>query len=236
MTNKFLSAIVASAGCLLLIAGVSSTSDAGQFYQGKTIDIIVGFSAGGGYDQAARLLSRHLGDHIPGHPNVMVENRAGAGGLIAADYVALQAKPDGLTIAETNGGSYALRKVLGDQSIGFDAGKLGWIGTLSPATPVCAIMGFTGFKSFNDILKSKKPIPMGATHAGSAADSELGLGHQIQSHHGLRGHLEDPSGHAGTRAQWGMLDVGVDEDHGEGDVEGQGRRQAHSLCDSKKVE
>lgn len=167
MSKKFMFAIVAAAGCLLLLAGVPPTSNAAPFYEGKTIDIIVGFSAGGGYDLAARTVARHLGDHIPGHPNVIVENKAGAGGLITANYLAFQAKPDGLTIGVSDGGAYVLYRVLGDPSITFDSTKLGWLGTPAPATPVCAIMGFTGFKTLKDILSSKKEINVGATRAGS---------------------------------------------------------------------
>jgi tripartite-type tricarboxylate transporter receptor subunit TctC len=167
MSNKLLLSTVAAAGCLLLLAGVPPTSNADPFYQGKTINIIVGFTAGGGYDLAARTVGRHLGEHIPGHPNVIVENRAGAGGLIAANYIAFQAKPDGLTVGVADGGAYVLYSVLGDSSIRFDSRKLGWIGTPAPATPVCAIMGFTGLRSLKDILSSKKPILVGATRAGS---------------------------------------------------------------------
>ncbi len=167
MSNKLLLAIATGAVCLLSLGAAPSPSRAEQFYQGKTIDIIVGLGAGGGYDLAARTVARHLGDHIPGHPNIIVENRPGAGGLIAANYIAFQAKPDGLTVGVADAGAYVLYGVLGDPSIRFDSRKLEWIGTPAPATPVCAIMGFTGFKSLKDILASKKTIPVGATRAGS---------------------------------------------------------------------
>ena len=60
---------------------------AGSFYEGKTIRIVVGFSAGGGFDLYARLLSRHMGKHIPGNPTIIVENMTGAGSLISANYL-----------------------------------------------------------------------------------------------------------------------------------------------------
>ena len=69
-----------------------------DFYQGKTVRIIVGLAAGGGYDLYARTLARHLGKHIPGNPAVVVENMTGAGSIIAANYLYKIAKPDGLTI------------------------------------------------------------------------------------------------------------------------------------------
>ena len=58
-----------------------------DFYRGKTVRIIVGFSAGGGYDQYSRLIARHLSRHIPGNPNVLVDNMAGAGSIIAANHI-----------------------------------------------------------------------------------------------------------------------------------------------------
>jgi tripartite-type tricarboxylate transporter receptor subunit TctC len=144
MSCKFLSATFAVFASLLLLGASPARSQSEEFFKGKTIDIVVGFSPGGGYDLAARTLARHLGDHISGHPNVIVENRTGAGGLLAADQLFYKTDPDGLTLATVDGGAYALDSVLGERSIKFDARKFGWIGTPAPATPVCAIMGSTG--------------------------------------------------------------------------------------------
>ncbi len=66
-----------------------------NFYEGKTIRIIVGFSPGGGYDALARMLSRHMPKYIPGHPTILVENMTGAGSLLAANHIFRVAKPDG---------------------------------------------------------------------------------------------------------------------------------------------
>ena len=167
MRKKFFLVMVIVAGSLLLLAVAPAVSNAEEFFKGKTIDIIVGFSPGGGYDLAARTLARHLGDHIPGHPNVIVENRTGAGGLLAANQLFYKTEPDGLTIGTMDGGAYALDSVLGEPSIKFDSRKFEWIGTEAPATPVCAIMGFTGLKTLQDIMNSGKQLRMGATRTGS---------------------------------------------------------------------
>jgi tripartite-type tricarboxylate transporter receptor subunit TctC len=167
MKRKFLLEMVIVVGPLLLLAVAPAISNGEEFFAGKTIAIIVGFSPGGGYDLAARTLARHLGDHIPGHPNVIVENRTGAGGLLAANQLFYKTKPDGLTIGTMDGGAYALDSVLGERSIKFDSRKFGWIGTAAPATPVCAVMGFTGLKDLQDILNSAKHLRMGATRTGS---------------------------------------------------------------------
>ena len=75
-----------------------------DFYKGKTVRIVVGFSAGGGFDTYARVLSRHLPRHIPGSPTIIVDNMPGAGSLIAANHLYRVAKPDGLTIGSFIGG------------------------------------------------------------------------------------------------------------------------------------
>src|SRR5687768_13004925 len=71
-------------------------------YEGKTARIVVGYSPGGGYDATARILARHLPKHIPGKPNIIVQNMPGANSIIAANFVYNVAKPDGLTIATFN--------------------------------------------------------------------------------------------------------------------------------------
>src|SRR5262245_63321460 len=80
---------------------VSPASD--EFYRGKVIRIVVGFSAGGGFDTYARSISRYMGKYMPGHPTILVENMTGAGSLITANHVYKVAKPDGLTIGAFNG-------------------------------------------------------------------------------------------------------------------------------------
>jgi tripartite-type tricarboxylate transporter receptor subunit TctC len=137
-----------------------------DFYQGKTIRFIVGVAAGGGYDTYARAVARHISRHIPGNPATVVENMTGAGGLVAANYLYKQGKPDGLTMAMFNN-SLVVQKGLGDPRIGIDFRKLGWIGAPSIGVPVCMVMGFTGLKTLDDVLKYKKPLKVGATRAGS---------------------------------------------------------------------
>src|SRR5688572_14836532 len=77
--------------------------DADDFYRGKTVRIIVGGSAGGGFDTYSRVMARHMGKHIPGNPALLVENMTGAGTLIAAKYLYGSAKPDGLAFGIFNG-------------------------------------------------------------------------------------------------------------------------------------
>lgn len=162
-----LAAVIIVVGLLLSLC--PSVTKAEDFYQGKTIRFIVGAPAGGGYDTYTRAIARHLGKHIPGHPSMVVDNMDGAGSLIAANYVYNKAEPDGLSIGVWISGQI-IRQALGDRSTRFDGRKFGWIGAPSKGSPTCAIMGFTGFKTWDDVLHSKRVIRMGGVRAGTAYD------------------------------------------------------------------
>jgi tripartite-type tricarboxylate transporter receptor subunit TctC len=142
---------------------------ADDFYKGKTIRFVVGAPAGGGYDTYTRAIGRHLGKHIAGNPSMVVDNMDGAGSLIAANYVYNKAERDGLTIGVWISGQI-IRQALGDRGPKFDGRKFGWIGAPSKGSPTCAIMGFTGMKTWDDVLHSKRPIRMGGVRAGTAYD------------------------------------------------------------------
>ncbi|MBI2229316.1 MAG: hypothetical protein HYU46_09465 [Deltaproteobacteria bacterium] len=161
--------LMASLVALTLLAAALRNVAADEFYKGKTVRFIVGAPAGGGYDTYVRAIARHLGKHIPGNPSMVVENMDGAGSLIAANYTYNKAKPDGLSIGVWISGQI-IRQALGDKSIRFDGRKFGWIGAPSKGAPTCAIMGFTGFKNWNDVLHSKRSIRMGGVRAGTAYD------------------------------------------------------------------
>jgi tripartite-type tricarboxylate transporter receptor subunit TctC len=137
-----------------------------DFYNGKTVRFVVGSAPGGGYDTYTRMIARHIGRYIPGSPATVVENMDGAGGLIAANYLYKRAAPDGQTIAVFNNANI-VQKGLGDPRINIDFRKLGWIGAPSVGAPMCMIMGFTGLKTLDNVLKSTKPLKMGANRAGS---------------------------------------------------------------------
>jgi hypothetical protein len=149
------------------ILATSADATAEDFYKGKTIRFIVGQAAGGGYDTYVRMIARHISKHIPGNPATAVENMEGAGSLISANYVYKQASHDGLSVVIFNN-SLVLQNALGDPRIRIDFRKLGWVGAPSVGVPVCMVMGFTGLKTLDDVLKSKKPLKAGATRAGSA--------------------------------------------------------------------
>ncbi|MGE5301743.1 MAG: Bug family tripartite tricarboxylate transporter substrate binding protein [Alphaproteobacteria bacterium] len=139
------------------------------YYKGKSIRIIVGFAAGGGFDAYARALSRHMGKHIPGSPTVIVENMTGAGSLVAANYLYKVAKPDGLTIG-TFHGSQVVAQLIGGQGIEFDARKLEWIGTPGKNHDVCLLSKASGITSVEQWLAAKPPVRLGGSAPGSSTD------------------------------------------------------------------
>src|SRR5678810_37912 len=129
-----------------------------EFYQGKTIRVIVGGSAGGGFDIYTRAMARHMGKHIPGNPTLIVENMTGAGTLIAAKYLHSSAKPDGLSFGIFNG-AMILSGALGNKSVNFDMRELEYLGVPEQDSNVCAMRkkgGITNMDKWyevNDIIK-----------------------------------------------------------------------------------
>lgn len=139
-----------------------------DFYKGKTIRIVVGFSAGGGYDTYSRAIARHLGKHIPGNPKVIVENMPGASSLIAANHLYRIAKPDGLSIANIHG-NQILNQVLGRPGIEFDARRFEWIGVPVRSPGACALTKASGVTDLEKWKASKTPVKLGATAPGDGA-------------------------------------------------------------------
>jgi tripartite-type tricarboxylate transporter receptor subunit TctC len=160
-----LSVTCAMAGALLALGPGAATAE-DSFYQGKTIRVSVGFSAGGGYDTYARAVARHMGKHIPGNPTFVVDNMDGAGSLIDANYTYNKAERDGTFIGVWNS-AFVLYQALGDRAVRLDARKLNWIGAPIKGSPGCNIMAFTGLKTMDDVVKSGRALKMGATRAGS---------------------------------------------------------------------
>jgi tripartite-type tricarboxylate transporter receptor subunit TctC len=152
---------------LLGVLGATKAS-ADDFYKGKTIRFIVGFAAGGGYDAYARTIARYINRHIPGNPSTVVENMDGAGSVIAANYLYNRAEKNGLTVGIWNSQN-VFNHMMGDPSIRFDGRKFGWIGSPSIDSVACAIMGFAGSKTFEEIVMAKKSFRMGATRAGNTS-------------------------------------------------------------------
>ena len=154
---------------LLLIAGAEEVFAQANFYEGKTIRFIVGFSAGGGYDAYTRTIARHMGKHVPGNPVFVVDNMAGAGSLISANYVYQAAKPDGLTIGHFIGGLF-LQQLLGKPGIEFDSLKFEYIGVPAQDHFILSVAKSAGITDPDKWIASKQVVKFGGVSTGSGTD------------------------------------------------------------------
>jgi len=137
------------------------------FFKGKTMRIIVGFAAGGGYDLYARTIARHMGKQIPGNPIIIVENMVGAGGLILANHLYRAAKPDGLTIGHFIGGLF-IQQVLGKPGIEFDARKFEYLGVPTQDHYMTGLSRDSGITTAEQWLAAKTPVKIGGIAPGTA--------------------------------------------------------------------
>jgi tripartite-type tricarboxylate transporter receptor subunit TctC len=206
--------IALGAGLALVLSAASATAEESP-YRDKTVRIVVGFSAGGGFDAYSRALARHMARHIPGNPAIVVENMPGAGSLISANYLFKVARPDGLTVGHFIGG-LLLTQVLGGKGIEFDARKFEYIGAPTYEHPVCATTKASGITSLEKWMQATTPVKMGGVAPGAsnpdnitrAVKAVLGLPTQIVT--GYKGtaeiRLAAESGElAGACWGWGSL-------------------------------
>jgi tripartite-type tricarboxylate transporter receptor subunit TctC len=143
------------------IAGFDEKAVA-DFYRGKTVRIIVGFSAGGGYDQYSRLIARHLSRHIPGNPNVLVDNMAGAGSIIAANHISNAAPKDGTMIGNISG-PIVLEQLFGNPAVQYDMGKFRYLAVPVSESYLMIAHRRTGITKFDDVRGEKgKLLTVGA--------------------------------------------------------------------------
>jgi tripartite-type tricarboxylate transporter receptor subunit TctC len=152
----------------LVVASTFSTARAESvedFYRGKTVTLVIGYSVGGGYDLYGRLVARYLGKHIPGQPTIVAQNREGAGSLRAAIYIYNAAPKDG-TVIGTFSRSMAVAPLLNEAP--FDASKFTWLGSVSTDVNVCATWKTSAIKTWNDMLST--PFKLGGLGAGADPD------------------------------------------------------------------
>ena len=137
------------------------------FYKGKVLRIIVGSPPGGGFDTTARLVSRHIGNHIPGKPEVIVENMPGGSNMVAANYIYTQAPKDG-TVIGTFHENNLLSQVTGTEGVQFDMRKFAWLGSSYSDPNVCVIRANAPVKTFEESIKGNATVAFGGTGPGAA--------------------------------------------------------------------
>ena len=151
---------------LLVLFGVANLHAQSAFYEGKTIRIVVGLPAGDVYDLYARMLAEHMGKHIPGNPNIIVQNMAGASSMITANYVYNVAKPDGLTFGSILPSLY-FDQLVGRPEVKFDWPKFTWLGSFEKSNNLLYMRSDTPFKTIHDVTKANESPKCGSTGTGS---------------------------------------------------------------------
>jgi tripartite-type tricarboxylate transporter receptor subunit TctC len=164
--------ILATAGSIFL-AGIASAAHAQsveQFYKGRQVTMIVGTSPGGINDISARFVARYLGQYIPGHPSIVVENQPGAGGVTSANRLANTVPTDGSVIAKLER-AVPLMAIQGDPNVHFDPQKLTWLGSLSSYANdayLMLVMATNPIKSVAELKRPGKSLTLGGDNAASS--------------------------------------------------------------------
>jgi tripartite-type tricarboxylate transporter receptor subunit TctC len=152
----------------LAIAGLVAAAPLAQaqdFYKGKTLTIVVGFSPGGGYDVNARAVSRHISKHIPGNPSIIVQNMPSAGSMTSVRYLDATAPKDGTVVTVFNPGLIT-QSIVTPEKVNLDFRIIQWVGVVTSDYRVCYGFGPKGVTSWDDMM-SRKEFILGATGKGS---------------------------------------------------------------------
>jgi tripartite-type tricarboxylate transporter receptor subunit TctC len=159
----------AAATAVLAVAPVGSgwAQSVADFYKGKTVELLVGYSPGGGYDTYARIIARFMGNHIPGNPTIVVKNMPGAGSLTLTNNLYNAAAKDG-TVFGTIARGAPFDPLFGNKAAKFDASKFNWIGSANNEVSVCVSWYTSGVKTIQDV--EKKQLVVGGT--GPTADTD----------------------------------------------------------------
>jgi tripartite-type tricarboxylate transporter receptor subunit TctC len=161
---------------LAVLLGLSAprADDVAAFYRGRQVNLIVGFGPGGGYDVYARLLARHIGKYIPGHPNVVVQNMPGAGSLRAANYIYTVAPRDGSTFGLFARDMALVALLGGDANVQFDPRKFTWLGSSSSYANDAYLLMLRKDAAVKSIADARRPggppMVLGGTAEGSTSD------------------------------------------------------------------
>src|SRR5512145_348653 len=145
-----------------------------EFYKGKTIQFIVGGSAGGGYDTYTRLIARHFAQYVPGKPSTVVQNMPGAAMLISANYIYNSAPRDGTYIGHWSG-PLILQHMMGNPAVQFEGRKFGWLGMPTADSLVCITTDRSGIKTAEQWRNAKTRVKLGAIGPGTSGTDDTKL-------------------------------------------------------------
>lgn len=159
-------AVLAAVFCAALSAQAARSDDVADFYRGQTLEVYIGYSAGGGFDAYARLLARHIGRHVPGNPTVVPVNMPGAASLRLVNWMADAAPRDG-TVIGMIARAAPFEPLFGSDTADFDALALNYIGSMNNEVSICVAFEGSGVTSFEDLMTTD--LIVGGT--GTSGDS-----------------------------------------------------------------
>ncbi|HUZ71942.1 MAG TPA: tripartite tricarboxylate transporter substrate-binding protein [Stellaceae bacterium] len=162
------SGAVACVVAAAVVLPARAQDDVAKFYAGKNVDLYIGSTAGGGYDSYARLVARHLGAHIPGHPTIVPINMPGAGSNKLAYYIYAVAPKDGTAMGAIFPGA-VMEPLIGDKPVKHDPQKFNYVGSANNETNVCIARSDAPVKTFKDVLTHELRIASSAS-GGSTRD------------------------------------------------------------------
>ena len=165
ITSCMRGAAIAAVALILPTAGQAES--VAEFYKGKSVELLIGYSGGGGYDVYARLLARHIGRHIPGNPNVVPRNMPGAGSLVLANWLYNVAPKDGTAFGIIGRGT-PFDPLLGIDAAKFDPARYTWMGSMNNEVSVCVSWHTSGVSKYEELLQ--KEVVVGGT--GPSADTD----------------------------------------------------------------
>src|SRR5499426_158970 len=176
---------------LIALPALAASAAAGEYYAGKSIDLLIGAPPGGGYDIYARALARHYARHIPGHPTIVAKNMPGAASARAAGFISTMAPKDGTAIAALMPGGVVGPLLDEKAETLFDPTKVLYLGTANNGTRICVSRKDSKIKTFDDALTQK------ASFGGvSTSDSTRGYGYMHKKTSGAK--YDVVSGYSGT--------------------------------------
>jgi tripartite-type tricarboxylate transporter receptor subunit TctC len=162
---------VVAIGALFWLAATCAPAPADpveDFYRGRNVTMVIGYSVAGGYDNYARVVARHLGNHIPGNPTILPQNMPGAGSLRSANWLYVAAPKDGSVIGMFSRGM-AMEPLIGTSQTQFDAQKFSWLGSGTNEVSTCVTWHQSAVKTWVDALK----IPFTVGGEGSGSDPDI---------------------------------------------------------------
>jgi tripartite-type tricarboxylate transporter receptor subunit TctC len=159
---------LAAIGLALTLAATARADPVADFYRGRSVSLIIGYSAGGGYDAYGRVLAHHMGKHIPGRPSIVAQNMPGAGSLRCANFLYNVAPKDGTAIGHFSRG-LAMEPLIGTSATQFDARRFTWLGSGTDEVSVFVTWHAAPVKTWHDVLT----IPFTVAGEGSGSDPDI---------------------------------------------------------------